>query len=187
VVEIAASNGRGVEAGQPILRIINTGTLWLKANLAAADAGKVSQAAGASFTVTGVEGEFRPTRLVTVNDMLDPQTRTLSVIYEVPNPGGRLKVGMFANVSIRTGAAENALAVPKESLVEDEGRWFLFVQTAGEAFERREVKVGAQDKGYVQITAGLEDHERVVTKGAYYVKLAATAGKTADPHAGHGH
>jgi len=187
VVEIAAANGKGVEAGAPILRIINTGTLWLKASLPAADAGKAALASGATFTVTGLEGEFRPSRLVTVNDMLDPQTRTLSVIFEVPNPAGRLKVGMFADVSIRTGAAPNALAVPEDALVEDEGRWFLFIQTAGETFDRREVKVGAKDKGQVQITAGLKDDERVVVKGAYYVKLAATAGKAADPHAGHGH
>jgi len=187
VVEIAASNGKGVEAGQPILRIINTGRLWLRANLPAADAGKAALAAGATFTVTGLDGEFRPSRLVTVGDMLDPQTRTLPVIFEVPNGGSRLKVGMFANVSIRTGEAKNALAVPSEALVEDEGRWFLFVQTAGEAFERREVRLGARDNGYAQIVDGLKAHERVVSKGAYYVKLAATAGKGIDPHAGHAH
>ena len=187
VVEIAAGNGKGVVAGQPILRIINTRTLWLKANLPAADAGKAALAAGATFSVTGLQDEFRPSRLVTVGDMLDPQTRTLPVIFEVANAGGHLKVGMFANVSIRTGEAKNAMAVPKEALVEDEGRWFLFVQTAGEAFERREVKVGAQDKGYAQVVEGLKPHERVVTKGAYYVKLAATAGRGIDPHAGHAH
>lgn len=187
VVEINSANGKGVEAGQPILRIINTGTLWLKANLPAADTGKAAQAAGATFTVTGLEGEFRPSRLVTVGDMLDPQTRTLPVIFEVPNAGSKLKVGMFANVFIRTGDAKNALAVPKEALVEDEGRWFLFVHTAGEAFERREVKLGAQDKGYAQVVEGLKPHERVVFKGAYYVKLAATTGKGIDPHAGHAH
>lgn len=187
VVEIAATNGKGVEAGQSILRIINTGTLWLKANLPAADAGKAAQAAGATFTVTGLEGEFRPSRLVTVGDMLDPQTRTLPVIFEVPNKGSRLKVGMFANVTIRTGEAKNALVVPVEALVEDEGRWFIYIQTAGETFERREVKIGVRDKGYVQVLEGLKDHERVVSKGAYYVKLAATAGKGIDPHAGHGH
>lgn len=187
VVEINAANGKGVEAGQPILRIINTGTLWLKANLPAADAGKAALAAGATFTITGLEGEFRPSRLVITGDMLDPQTRTLPVFFEVPNASSKLKIGMFANVAIRTGEAKNALAVPREALVEDEGRWFVFVQTAGEAFERREVKLGAQDKGYSQVLEGLKDHERVVSKGAYYVKLAATAGKGLDPHAGHGH
>lgn len=187
VVEVSSANGKGIEAGQPIMRIVNTGTLWLKANLPAADSGKAALAAGASFTITGLDGEFRPSRLVTVGDMLDPQTRTLPVIFEVPNPGARLKVGMFANVAIRTGAAKNALAVPRESLVEDEGRWFLFIQTAGEAFERREVKIGAQDKDHAQILDGLKPHERVVAKGAYYVKLAATAGKGIDPHAGHAH
>lgn len=177
VVEVTAGAGKGVEAGQPILRIVNTNTLWLKANLPASEIATAGRSLDATFTVAGLTDKFKPSRLVSVGDMLDPQTRTLPVLFEVPNQSGRLKVGLFANVAIRTGSVAGALTVPKEALIEDEGRWFVFVQPSGEAFDRREVKVGIEDGGFVQITSGLRADERVVTRGAYYVKQAESAAK----------
>ncbi len=177
VVEVTAGAGKGVEAGQPILRIVNTGTLWLKANLPASEIATAGKSLNATFTVAGLTDEFKPSRLVSVGDMLDPQTRTLPVLFEVPNQSGRLKVGLFANVAIRTGSVAGALAVPKDALIEDEARWFVFIQPSGEAFDRREVKVGVEDGGFVQITSGLKGDERVVTRGAYYVKQAESAAK----------
>jgi len=177
VVEVTAGAGKGVEAGQPILRIVNTGTLWLKAHIPATEINAAGKSLNATFTVAGLAGEFKPSRLVSVGDMLDPQTRTLPVLFEVPNQAGRLKVGLFANVAIRTGSVAGALAVPKDALTEDEGRWFVFIQSSGEAFDRREVKIGVEDGGVVQITDGLKGDERVVTRGAYYVKQAESAAK----------
>ncbi|MFH1029166.1 MAG: efflux RND transporter periplasmic adaptor subunit [Pseudomonadota bacterium] len=177
VVEVTAGAGKGVEAGQPILRIVNTGTLWLKANLPATELAVAGKSINATFTVAGLTGEFKPSRLVSIGDMLDPQTRTLPVLFEVPNQSGRLKVGLFASVAIRTGSVAGALAVPKDALFEDEGRWFVFIQPSGEAFDRQEVKVGVEDGGFVQITSGLKGDERVVTRGSYYVKQAESAAK----------
>jgi len=177
VVEVTAGAGKGVEAGQSILRIVNTGTLWLKANLPANEIGTVGKSLNATFTVAGLTDEFKPSRLVSVGDMLDPQSRTIPVLFEVPNQSGRLKVGLFANVAIRTGSVAGALAVPKDALTEDEGRWFVFIQSSGEAFDRREVKTGVEDGGFVQITSGLKGDERVATRGSYYVKQAESAAK----------
>lgn len=186
VVEVSSGAGKGVEAGAPIVRIVNTGTLWLKANVPAMDIGNAGKSLDATFTVAGMDGEFKPSRLVSVGDMLDPQTRTLPVLFEVPNASGRLKAGLFANVSIRTGSVSGALTVPKDALVEDEGRWFVFLQVSGESFDRREVKPGVEDGGYVQIVEGLKGDERVVTRGAYYVKQAESAAKGGNDH-GHAH
>ena len=177
VVEVTAGAGKGVEAGQPILRIVNTGTLWLKANIPATDIGAATKALDASFTIAGLAGEFKPSRLVSVGNMLDPQTRTLPVLFEVANRSGQLKAGLFADVAIRTGSVAGALAVPKDALTEDEGRWFVFIQSSGEAFDRREVKTGVEDAGFIQITDGLKGDERVVTRGAYYVKQAESAAR----------
>lgn len=177
VVEVTAGAGKGVEAGQPILRIINTGTLWLKANLPATEIATAGKSLNATFTVAGLTDVFKPSRLVSVGDMLDPQSRTLPVLFEVPNQSGRLKVGLFASVAIRTGSVAGALTVPRDALIEDEGRWFVFIQSSGEAFDRREVKIGVDDGGFVQITSGLTGDERVTTRGAYYVKQAESAAK----------
>lgn len=186
VVEVAASNGKFIEAGQPLMRIINTSTLWLKAHIPATDIGRLTQLESATFTVPGIAEAFRTKRLVTENDLVDPKTRTVPVLFEVGNPRSLLKAGMFATVAVATGRVEDALAVPEEALFEDEGRHFVFVQREGESFERREVRTGARDKGAVQIVEGLGEGERVVTRGGYYVRLAAQSTKLPDAH-GHAH
>ena len=187
VVELFSGTGRGIEAGQPIVRIVNTATLWLKVNLPAVDAGTLPRKPDASFTVAGQEGRFTTGRLISVGDMLDPQSRTLPVIFSIPNRNARLKVGMFATVALATGATHEGLVLPAEALAEDEGRFFLFAQTAGERFSRREVQIGQKNGGLVQIVKGLDEHDRVVVQGAYYVKQAATTATKEDPHAGHAH
>lgn len=187
VVELFSGSGKGIEAGQPIVRIVNTGTLWLKTNLPAIEAGKLPRQPTARFTVAGQEGQFKTGRLISVGDMLDPQSRTLPVLFSVANPDARLKVGMFATVAVSTGTSTKALVLPKEALVEDEGRYFVFVQASGERFARREVQIGVSEDNLVQILTGVEPHARVVVKGSYYLKQAAISGVKEDPHAGHAH
>lgn len=187
VVELFTGTGRGIEAGQPIVRIVNTGTLWLKTNLPALEAGKLPRQPTARFTVAGQDGQFKAGRLIAIGDMLDPQSRTLPVLFSVPNADARLKVGMFATVAVSTGASTKALVLPRESLVEDEGRYFVFVQASGEKFVRREVQIGVSEDQLVQIVKGVESHEWVAVKGSYYLKQAAMSGSKEDPHAGHAH
>ncbi|HEY3275825.1 MAG TPA: efflux RND transporter periplasmic adaptor subunit [Syntrophorhabdaceae bacterium] len=183
VAELLVSNGKAVEAGQPLLRIIDTSTLWLRANIPATEIGKVKSFSQATFSVAGIGSGFNPTRLVAISDVVDAKSRTVPVIFEVSNPRALFKAGMFADVSVRTGQVENGVTLPEAALFEDEGRFFVFVQRDGESFERREVSVGIRGNGYAHITKGIEQGERIVTKGGYYVKLASLSSKPQ----GHGH
>lgn len=187
VVEMFTAGGKGIEAGQPILRVVNTDTLWLRAHVPATAVGSLKDLARSTFTVPGMDGVRTPSRLVSVNDLVDPKSRTVAVLFEVPNPGGTLKSGMFADVAVSTGVVKDVLTLPGEALFEDEGRSFAYVQHDGESFERREVKTGLRGNGLVQITGGLEKDERVVLRGGYYVKLASLSARVQDPHAGHSH
>jgi RND family efflux transporter MFP subunit len=186
VVEVMTSNGRFMEAGQPIVRIINTSILHLKANVPVTEIRNIKMPDIAAFTIPGIDEEFRPTRLVAVNDMVDTRSRTIPVIFEVNNQKGVLKAGMFANVLIKTGLVKDAITLPEAALFEDEGRQFVFIQITGELFERREVKIGIKDKGYVQIAEGINERERIVTKGGYYVRLASMSARMPQGH-GHDH
>ena len=186
VAEMFIAGGKSVEAGQPLFRIVNASTVWLKASVPATDIGSVNNIASATFTVSGLDREFKPSRLVTINDVVDPSTRTVPVLFEVANGNNSLKIGMFADVSIKTGLAENALTLPEEAFFEDEGRFFVFVQREGESFERREVKTGIRGNGRVQIVSGIKAAERVVVRGGYYVKLASMSSRLPQGH-GHDH
>ena len=71
-------------------------------------------------------------------------------------------------------------------MVEEQANYFVFIQLTPELFEKREVKIGLTDGISTEIISGLTKNDRIVTKGAIIVKLAAVS-NSLDPHAGHVH
>mgnify|MGYP006164551229 FL=1 len=83
---------------------------------------------------------------------------------------------MTLTAQLSTGEAHDVMSVPWSSIVDDSGMSIAFVQTGGETFERRIVQLGHRDGERVEVLAGLELGERVVTDGAYVVHLTALSG-----------
>ena len=124
-------------------------------------------------------------RLISVGSAVDEDTRSVPVIFEIRNPDRRLRVGMNGEVHISTGDEHPALVVPESALIEEEGRYSVYVQVEGEAFARRDVRLGAREPDRVEILSGLRELERVVTVGAYQVRLASLSSQL--PAHGHEH
>ena len=116
---------------------------------------------------------------------VDPRTRTVPLVYEVPNSDGTLRLGMAVNVYAQTALAENALALPSSALVDEDGHPICYVQVSGETFEKRDLELGIHDGEFVQVLSGLNEGERVVTKGAYSIRLASVS--SVIPAHGHAH
>jgi multidrug efflux pump subunit AcrA (membrane-fusion protein) len=95
-----------------------------------------------------------------------------------------MAIGQGVTLRLITSAQSPEVAVPVDAVVDDGGQSIVFVQTGGETFERRPVRIGgAREGGFVQIVEGLEAGERIVTRGANLVRLAALSPQTP----GHGH
>ncbi len=189
VVETFIVPGRQVKAGDPLFRIINTSSVWIKANVPVTEVGKLNNPTRASFRVPGFEKMFqlheRNGRLVSFGSAVDEKSRTIPVIFEMTNPDGKLRIGMFAEVYISTGKGISLLAIPESALIEEEGKYSVYVHVSGESFAKRDVEVDGRDQGYVGILKGLSEGERVVTVGAYQVRLASLS--TQLPAHGHDH
>lgn len=179
-----------VDPGDELFQIVDLERLWLEVHVPASQSFRVAEAAGAWFEVEGSERVFEVSeetggRLVTVGGVVDPATRTVPVIFELPNPEGLLRVGMFARVRVLTRDPRQALAIPRDAIIEEDGKTVAYVQLGGETFERRILKLGLRDGDWVEVLEGLDDGDVLVTKGAYYVRLAAAGG--AVPSHGHAH
>jgi multidrug efflux pump subunit AcrA (membrane-fusion protein) len=119
-----------------------------------------------------------------VGRVVDPVKRSVPVTFELAKPPAGVAVGQGVTLRLITSAQAPELAVPAEAVVDDGGQTIVFVQTGGESFERRPVRVGGpREGGLLQIAGGLEAGERVVTRGAHLVRLAALSPRTP----GHGH
>jgi cobalt-zinc-cadmium efflux system membrane fusion protein len=189
LVAIHVSSGQSVEDGELLFTVVDLNRIWLHADVFEPDIAKVESSTRASFRVDGYEKPIAIVppdgRMVTIGQLVDEKTRTVPVIFELTNPEQRLRIGSFATVWIETGDPAKVLAIPETAIVDDAGRKVAYVQVEGESFERRLVSLGIRSGGWVQVTAGIEKGERVVSRGAYEIKLAASGG--AVPEHGHAH
>jgi RND family efflux transporter MFP subunit len=188
VARVAVAPGGFVEEGDHLFHLVDAERLWLEARVAETDVGEIRRPAGAWFRVQGFDAVFEVTprtgaRLVAFGALVDPESRTVPVVFEFPRPDPRLRVGQAVSARVFTGEEQDALVVPAGALVNDAGAEVVYVQSGGERFERRLVRTGLRDGDFVAIEEGLLPGERVVSRGAYLVHLAAGA----PAEAGHGH
>jgi multidrug efflux pump subunit AcrA (membrane-fusion protein) len=163
------------------------GTLWLEVHVPEAHAAMLLQVTGAWFTVEGFEGVMAASRaqVVASGAVLDRDSRTMPLFIEVKNQDGGLRPGMFADVHVATGAPRPAIIVPASAILHENGLPTVYVQRSGEAFERRAVRLGSRDGAAVEVIDGVTAGERVVSRGAWAVRLAASSDVL--PSHGHGH
>src|SRR6056297_495837 len=177
IVESFVTPGMQVEAGQPLYRIADASKVWLKANVPAAKQSRIANAGQAAFRVQGEDRLHEISelggRLISRANSVDPQSRTLSLIYELDNTQNGFPLGMYSTVHINTDTKENVLAIPQSALIEEEGNYNVYVHVSGESFRKQRVTTGIEDRGWVEITSGLQGGEHVVTENAYQVKLAS--------------
>jgi membrane fusion protein (multidrug efflux system) len=111
-------------------------------------------------------------KVASVDSRVDPNTRSVTVRGLVPNTGGELKPGMFLNVRLARGEAD-LLVVPEEALLPEQGDVYVYVVRDGKA-EKRKIQTGQRRVGSVQVTAGLEPGEWVVTEGTQKLRDGAS-------------
>lgn len=126
-----------------------------------------------------------------LSDRVDPDTRTVRARINVANPDGRMRPGMFARIRISDphgvageGKAPRTRVVPESAVQRDGDEMVVFVPTGQHRFERREVSLGRNAGGLLEILDGLVTGERVVTRGAFLLKAEAAKGDLGE---GHGH
>ena len=139
----------------------------LIANLVERDLRRVDTGAAADVDVDAFPGETFKGRVARVAPVLDPATRTATMEIEIPNGDSRLKPGMYARVRLTVAQRQNALVVPRNALVDVEGKRGVYVYDASaKKAQFREVGVGLQDDQRAEVTSGLSEADRVVTTGA---------------------
>jgi RND family efflux transporter MFP subunit len=180
------SPGQRVEAGAPAFTIVNPGTLWLHARVAAADAEAVSGVSGAWFTVEGGTRAHTADRVVSVGSVIDPDSRTLPVYLAVSSPEEGLKIGMLADGHLQVGEPVSGVAVPATAIQIEDGLPVVYAKVGGEAFQRRVVRLGPSDGTWTIVLSGIEAGEQVVAIGGYQVRLASFGDQEISDH-GHPH
>jgi RND family efflux transporter MFP subunit len=184
VADVMATLGATYEEGAPLFKIVKTNEVELQALVPAADVELTRTVTSLALETPGLPDAL-PLRMHHKHDsgVIDPRTRALTVQFEVENPGGRLLIGQSGTAVLFTKNSLRVPVVPKDAVLMEAGRPYVFVQTGGEAVARRFVDVAARDGDVVGLKSGVKPGERVVVRGAYDVQLASAAkGLPAEGH-----
>ena len=180
-----AATGANVRSGTILFRVVDAMQLHVVGQIPEAEAARARLAREAELEVAGQPDRVPAGRLVSLGKVLDPQSRTLPITFAFDNRTLGFAVGQSAFLHLLMDTAAPRPVVPAAAIVDDAGRPIVFVQREGETFERRAVTLGPRAGDLVQIAAGVKPGERVVTKGAFLVRLASLS--TSVPAHGHVH
>jgi RND family efflux transporter MFP subunit len=180
-----AAAGANVTAGTMLFRVVDASQVHAVGQVPEAETARARLARAAEIELAGQPSRIPTGRLVNVGKVLDPQSRTLPITFAFDNRTLGLPVGQAVFLHLLMDTTAPRPVIPAAAIVDDAGRPIVFVQREGETFERRAVTLGPRSGDLVQITEGVKPGDRVVTKGAYLVRLASLS--TSVPAHGHVH
>jgi len=184
VAEVYAALGASFDEGTALFRIVRTDELELQAQIPPSEAPLKGPITALALEIPGRADpiELKPHHVHDAG-VIDPKTRALPVQIEVENRNGQLLVGQTGTAIIYTGRTERLPVVPRDAVLMEAGRPYVFIQSGGESFLRRYVDIATRDGNRVGLRAGVKVGDRVVTRGAYEVQLASAAkGLPAEGH-----
>ncbi|HAT6935353.1 TPA: efflux RND transporter periplasmic adaptor subunit [Legionella pneumophila] len=156
--------GQAVEPNTVLFHISNRDKLLVVAQVYEEDLGKVKVGQEVNIHALSYPKQTFPGQVTLIEPNLDPMTRTVNVRITLDNREGLLKPGMFVRANVILTHNKAALVVLNAALLQADNEQFVFVQN-GDTYKRVNVKVGAVEDDYSEITEGLVPGDLVVTQG----------------------
>jgi cobalt-zinc-cadmium efflux system membrane fusion protein len=175
VIERLATEGSAVTPGTPLVVVSDLSRVWVTAEIDEALVGRVVTGRPVTVKAAAYPGETFPGALAAIGDVVDPDTRRVTLRIELANPGRKLKPQMLVTVSVAATTPRSVLVVPARALQTMDGESVVFVRTGADQFMRRAVTTGATVNGAVEIVRGLSAGDVVATSGAFLLKSALAA------------
>jgi len=160
--------GHRVAEGDAPYEITDLSQVWVLADAYESDLARVRLAMPASLTLQAFPGKEFTGKVIFIDPILDPKTRTAKVRLAFPNPTGELRPEMFGEVTLRT-PSRTGLSVPTDAIIDSGTRKVVFVSLGEGKFRPQEVKIGATDGDRSEVLEGLKAGDQVVTRANFLV------------------
>ena len=161
--------GQRVMPGDELYRLADVSTVWVMADVAEQDAGRVRVGDSVSISVRALPDEIFHGKVAFILPELKAETRTAQVRIELPNPDHKLIHQMYADVTIETARSAPVLAAPTSAVIDSGLRQVAIVDLGDGKYAPRPVKLGRRGGDYVEIMEGLEKGDMVVTKANFLI------------------
>lgn len=176
--------GAYIMPGEKMFTLADLSTVWMYADIYERDIAGVQPGQDVTVTSASYPGETFAGTVTFINPIVDDATRAVKVRVAMPNTDGRLKPNMFVNAVIRTPLGEG-LVIPSSALLDTGANKLVYVASDANTFVKREITIGQEAEGYIQVLSGLQPNETVVTAATFLIDSQTQLGVYGS-HAGHG-
>jgi cobalt-zinc-cadmium efflux system membrane fusion protein len=159
----------------PLFTIADLSTVWLLADVYESDVPLIRVGQPVEVHVAAFPNESFSARITYIGASVDPATRRVAVRSVVENRRHKLKPEMFASFRVVTDSQIQSLAVPAGAIVHEGGKTCVWVKQSTNQFARREVTVGLEQQGWVQVISGLQAGDQVVSQGSIFISNLASS------------
>jgi cobalt-zinc-cadmium efflux system membrane fusion protein len=172
VVERAVTPGQSVgsDAGQVLFTVADLDMLQVVADVYERDLALVKEGQYAKVAVEAYPGMMFPATVAAIGDVVDPTTRTIKLRAWVNNADRKLKPEMFARLHLRVGENTPLLTIPREAVLESDGKQYVYIVEDDNRYVKREITVAPISPDYVRVVDGLSSGQRIVVKGAVLIQ-----------------
>lgn len=176
VVEKNVIEGQSVTPGVQLMTVADLTTVWVTAELREADAGNVRAGSAATVELGAFPGQLLNGRVSYVYPTLQPEARTIKARIALPNPGGRIKPGMYATVRLSTPTS-TTLTIPASAVIQTGDKAYAFVDIGAGKLEPRDVRLGRRGGDYIEVLSGVAAGQRVVTSAQFLLDSESNLGE----------
>jgi len=172
VTERGANVGLNVDTATKLFTVVDLSTVWVVADLYERDFSRVRVGSEAAITTSARPDLTLRGRVSYIDPQVGADTRTAKVRIEVPNPGGELRLGMYADVVVAGAPGTSTLRVPPNAVQNVGDRTVVYLANPKEPgkFIEREVRLGQASGEQVEVVSGIQPGDVVVTEGSFFVR-----------------
>lgn len=168
VLEKNVFQGQAIQPGEALYRIADLSEVWIEAEVFEADLAVVHEGMATTVTFAGLPGTTYAGRVEYVYPTLEQRSRTMRARIALPNPGGRIRPGMYGTVTLERALGE-LLTVPRSAVLRAGDRAVAFVDMGQGRLMPHELTLGIEGDELVEVLEGVEPGMRVVTSAQYLI------------------
>lgn len=155
-----------VNAGEKLFDLLDVSRLKVEVGVLENEINKIMIGSKAKLKLNAVPDRIYLGKVIQINPLVDPETKTCRVTVEIVDKDNNIKPGMFTSVSIETEIFKNRILIPKEALLVRDRRNLVFIVENGLA-KWHYVKIGEQNDKFIEVTDGINYGDTVIVDGHY--------------------
>jgi RND family efflux transporter MFP subunit len=169
VVKKNAEHGRLVQPGTNLYMVADLSNIWVLGDIYEYELPWIQIGQQVAMSLSYFPGKTFKGKVTFIDPVVDPKTRTVKVRMEFKNSNWKLKPGMYANIVIQSPVPKKSIVIPEEGVIRSGQKNFAVVQNSDGSFESRDVVLGIQSEGLIQILKGINLGDKVVTSSNFLI------------------